>query len=215
MSIFSSSAEALRAKKLGDTVVKALESRHFEPYYCDNREQAKSLVMSLIPEGASVSFGGSATIDQIGIIPSLKEGNFRVIDRNSVPAEERENAMREAFFADYYLSSSNAVTEDGMLFNIDGNGNRVAAMTYGPKNVIVVVGINKIVKDIDAAVSRARNLAAPTNAQRFEISTPCKINGSCADCRSKDSICAYMVTTRLCRPAKKIKVIIVGESLGF
>ena len=213
--MFSSSAEALRAKKLGDTVVKALESRHFEPYYCDDREQAKALVMSLIPEGASVSFGGSATIDQIGIIPSLKEGNFRVIDRNSVPAEERERVMRDAFFADYYLSSSNAVTEDGMLFNIDGNGNRVAAMTYGPKNVIVVVGINKIVKDIDAAVSRARNLAAPTNAQRFEISTPCKISGSCADCKSKDSICAYMVTTILCRPAKKIKVIIVGESLGF
>ena len=211
----ATSPEKIRAKKIGESVVRALNSRFFEAYYCDNSKDAKDLAISLIPDGASVGFGGSVTVSQIGLLDELRSGSYDLIDRDSVPASERGALMRKALTADVFLTSSNAITEDGQLFNIDGNGNRVAAMIYGPESVIVIAGINKIVKDLDSAVSRARNFAAPTNAQRFDIETPCKKTGSCADCKSKDSICAYMVTTRLCRPAKKIKVIIVGENLGF
>ncbi len=209
------SPEKSRAKKLGDSVVSALNSRFFDAYYCDNAEEAKALALSLIPNGASIGFGGSVTISQIGLLDELRNGSYNLIDRDSVPPSERGALMRKALTSDVFLTSSNAITEDGQLFNIDGNGNRVAAMIYGPESVIVIAGINKVVKDVNAAMSRARNLAAPTNAQRFDIETPCKKTGACADCKSKDSICAYMVTTRICRPAKKIKVIIVGENLGF
>ncbi len=208
-------AEATRNKKLGERVVKALNDRHFDAYYCENAEDAKALVLSLIPEGSSIAWGGSATLSQIGLIDAVKNGSYTLFDRDAVPVEERQNMMRQAFFSDFYLASSNAITEDGQLFNIDGTGNRVAAMIYGPKNVILVAGINKVVKSEQDAVARARNYAAPINTQRFDIDTPCKITGSCANCKSKDSICAYMVATRICRPAKKIKVILVGEHLGF
>ena len=208
-------AEATRNKKLGERVVKALNDRHFDAYYCESSEDAKALALSLIPEGSSIAWGGSATLSQVGLIDALKNGSYTLLDRDTVPAEERQDMMRRAFFSDFYLASSNAITEDGQLFNIDGTGNRVAAMIFGPKNVIIIAGINKIVKSEQDAVARARNHAAPINSQRFDIDTPCKITGSCANCKSKDSICAYMVATRICRPAKKIKVILVGEHLGF
>ncbi len=210
-----SSPEKIRAKKLGESVVRSLNSRFFDAYYCDNSSEAKALALSLIPDGASIGFGGSASISQIGLLDALRAGDYNLIDRDSVPPSERGALMRKALTADVFLTSTNALTEDGQLFNIDGNGNRVAAMIYGPESVIVIAGINKVVKDVDTAISRARNLAAPTNAQRFDIDTPCNKTGACADCKSTDCICAYMVTTRICRPAKKIKVIIVGENLGF
>lgn len=209
------SPEYIRNKKLGESVVKALNDRFFEAYYCENSNDAKALALSLIPKEATVSWGGSATLSQIGLIDAIKNGNYTAFDRDAVPPQEKQDMMRKAFFSDFFLTSSNAVTEDGQLLNVDGNGNRVAAMTFGPKNVIVVVGINKIVKTIDDAMARARNYAAPINAQRFDINTPCQVTGTCANCKSKDTICSYIVTTRVCRPAKKIKVIIVGEHLGF
>ena len=209
------SPEGIRNQKLGERVVKSLNDRFFEAYYCENSSEAKALALSLIPEGSTVAWGGSATLSEIGLIDAVKCGNYNLLDRDAVPPQERQDMMRKAFFSDFYLMSSNAITEDGQLFNIDGTGNRVAAMTFGPKNVVVIAGINKIVKSIDDAVSRARNCAAPINTQRFDIDTPCKVTGACANCKSKDTICAYMVTTRICRPANKIKVIIVGEHLGF
>ena len=209
------SAETIRNKKLGESVVKALNSRFFDAHYCDTADDAKELALSMIPSEATVSWGGSATLSQIGLIDALRNGNFKLIDRDIAPPERKKELMRQALLSDVFLTSSNAITEDGQLFNIDGNGNRVAAMTFGPDSVIVVAGINKVVKDVECAVARARNHAAPINTQRFDLDTPCKITGECANCKSKDSICAYMVTTRICRPAKKIKVIIVGENLGF
>lgn len=209
-------AEVMRNQKLGPRVVQALEKRHFKAYYCETAQEAKDKVLSLIPEGDTVAWGGSMTLEQIGVVEELRSGKYTVIDRDTAATpEERVSLMRQALLADTYLASTNAMSEDGQLVNIDGNGNRVAAMIYGPKNVILVVGINKVVKTLEDAWARARNLAAPVNTQRFGLETPCSITGSCADCTSPDCICAYISTIRISRPAGKIKVVLVGENLGF
>lgn len=145
----------------------------------------------------------------------LKEGNYRLWDREAVPPEQKQEFYRQAFYADFYLMSANAVSVTGEIVNIDGTGNRVAALAYGPKNIIVLAGINKITYTLTDAVSRARQQAAPLNTQRFELSTPCRQTGVCADCTCPDSICAQLLITRLCRPKGRIKVILAGEPLGF
>ena len=192
-----------RYDKLGPHIVTALKKRYFDAYYCKTRNEALQQILDLIPQNHVVSWGGSETL--------------KVIDRDLAKTpEERTEIMRQALLCDTFLMSSNAISEDGQLFNIDGNGNRVAAMIFGPKNVIVVAGMNKIVKNIDDAIQRTRTVASPAVVQRFQdVNTPCYINGSCIDCTSPESICAYMVTTRISRPAKKIKVILVGENLGL
>lgn len=204
-----------RFDKLGPKVAEALNRRHFAACYCPTAEETVQKVLSLIPDGDTVAWGGSETLAQLGIIEKVK-ATHPVIDRDSAATQaERVERMRQALLADTFLMSSNAVTQDGQLFNIDGNGNRVAALIYGPKNVIVVAGMNKVVPTIEDAIARARSIAAPVNAQRFPIQTPCNSTGSCADCLNENSICAYMVRTRICRPAGKIKVVLVGEELGF
>lgn len=203
-----------RNKALGQSVIKALKSRHFDAYYADTSDDAVRLALGLINEGESVSWGGSMTIRDMGLTKAIIDsGKYTVLDRDN--AKAGEDIARMAFSCDTYLMSANALTEDGVLVNMDGNGNRAAALIFGPKSVIVLVGVNKIVRDTDAAVSRTRNTAAPINAARFNISTPCKQTGVCADCKCEDSICANLVITRLCRPAGRIKVIIVGEELGY
>lgn len=203
-----------RNKALGESVIKALKSRHFDAYYADTSDDAVRLALELINEGESVSWGGSMTIRDMGLTKAIIDsGEYTVLDRDN--AKDGEDIARMAFSCDTYLMSANALTEDGVLVNMDGNGNRAAALIFGPKSVIVLVGVNKIVRDTDAAVSRTRNTAAPINAARFNISTPCKQTGVCADCKCEDSICANLVITRLCRPAGRIKVIIVGEELGY
>ena len=201
--------------KLGAKVVENLKRRHFDAYYCQTADEARSLILSLIPKEDVVSWGGSETITQLGILEQIKKTN-PVIDRDTASSpKERAELMRKALLCDTFLMSSNAISEDGQLFNIDGNGNRVAALVYGPKSVIVAAGMNKIAKTTDDAWSRARNLAAPINAQRFKLDTPCSFTGSCADCLSAGSICASMLRTRICRPAGRIKVVLIGEVLGF
>ncbi|MCI8661117.1 MAG: lactate utilization protein [Lachnospiraceae bacterium] len=204
-----------RFDKLGPRVVEALKHRHFEAFYCPTGQEAAKKVLSLIPAKDIVSWGGSATLNQLGIIEKVKETN-QVIDRaDAATPEEGQELMRKALLCDTYLMSTNAISEDGQLYNIDGNGNRVAALIYGPKSVIVVAGMNKVTKTIEDAQIRARSIAAPVNAQRFQNDNPCTITGTCADCLRKTSICASMVRTRICRPAGKIKVVLVGEELGF
>ncbi len=209
------SFEAMRYDKLGPKVVENLKKRFFDAYYCQTGEEAKELVLSLIPKEDVVGWGGSVTVASLGILDAVKKTN-PVIDRDTASTDaERLEMMRKALLSDTFLMSSNAISEDGQLFNIDGNGNRVAALVFGPKSVIVVAGMNKVVKTVEDAESRARNIAAPTNAQRFPITTPCMANGSCADCLSPTSICASMLRTRISKPAGKIKVVLVGENLGF
>lgn len=208
--------KAKRNKLLAEKVIKGLQSRNMEGYYVKNKEEALKKVFSLIPRGSSIGWGGSASVDEIGFKVVAKTGEYVVFDRDKGknPIEKKQIEL-QTFGCDYYLCSSNAITEDGILVNIDGNSNRVAAIAYGPTHVIMVVGMNKVAKDLDAAICRARNEAAPINAQRFELDTPCRKNGSCADCMSKDTICCQFLVTRFSRHEGRIKVILVGEDLGF
>lgn len=203
--------------KAGPRVVEALERHRFEAYYCATAAEAAEKVMELIPEDHVVSWGGTVTMEELGIMARLRAGERKVIDRDTAKTpEERNELMRQALLCDTFLMSSNAVSKDGQLVNVDGNGNRVAALCYGPKSVIVVVGMNKITADLETAVARARNVAAPINAQRFlNKSTPCMTTGQCANCSHPECICNQVVITRNCAPAGRIKVVVVGEHLGF
>lgn len=205
----------LRNEKLGAKVVKTMESRHFEAYYCGTREDALKKALELIPEGSVVAWGGSVTMNEIGLSEALHNGKYQLIDRDAAPPEEKRKLMRQGLLADYFISGANAVSEDGEIVNIDGNGNRVGTIVYGPDHVVIIAGMNKVVKTLEDAVKRARTIAAPINKQRFGGTTPCVKTGSCGDCKAEDCICCQILVTRVCRPAGRIKVILVGEELGF
>ena len=202
-----------RNEKLARKVISGLESRNMSGYYAANKEEALKKALELIPEGASVTMGGAMSAYEIGLVDAVKKGNYNFIDRYA--AEDMEAAMREAYHTDVYLASVNAITEDGILVNIDGNSNRVSAIAYGPKKVVFIVGMNKVCSDVDGAMKRARNVAAPINAQRFPIHTPCKETGSCMGCKSPETICCNFMITRFSRHAGRFHVILVNDSLGY
>lgn len=207
---------AARNRKAGEKVCANLKNRGFDAYYCETSADALQQALALIPEGKVVSWGGCKSAEEIGLIDAVKTGNYQVLDRGAAKTpEERAAIMKQALTCDVFLAGTNAITEDGELVNIDGNGNRVAAMTYGPDSVIVIAGMNKLTRTVMDAANRARTEAAPVNAQRFDIKTPCKADGICHDCNSPDCICSYIVRTRRCKPVGRIKVILVGEVLGF
>lgn len=206
----------MRNGLLAEKIIKGLESRNMEGFYAETKEEALKTALELIPEGSSIGWGGSVSVDAIGLKDAVCSGNYRIHDRNAAGTEEEKRQIElEVLGSDFLLCSSNAITEDGILVNIDGRGNRVAGIVYGPRNVIMVVGMNKVVKTLEDAWSRARNEAAPINAQRFPIQTPCKKTGSCADCKSPDTICCQFLVTRFSKVPKRIKVILVNEELGF
>ena len=203
-------------KKRGEILVKNLRSRHFDAWYCDTGEEALQKALELIPEGASVGWGGAMSAEQIGLMDAVNNGPYRAIDRSKCATpEEREQAMNDCLFADFFLSGANALSITGEMVNIDGTGNRVAAIIYGPKNVLVIAGMNKVTDSLRDAVVRARTVASPMNKQRFPNQTPCEVTGTCADCKSEGCICNQIVITRHCRPAGRIKFVLVGEDLGF
>lgn len=206
-----------RNERLGAKMVKAMQRRHFDAYYCATASEAKAKVNELIPDGASVTWGGTMTVRDMDIPKMLQErGTLKVWDRDKVETpEEKQEMYLRAFQADYYLSSANAITEDGVIVNIDGNGNRVAAITWGPQHVIFVVGMNKVAQDLEAALKRARSTAAPINAARFDIQTPCQLDGQCHNCNSPQSICNYIHFLRNSSKPGRIIVILVGENLGY
>lgn len=208
--------EKKRNQLLSDKIIKGLESRNMNGYFAETKEEALQKALELIPEGASIAWGGSMSIQEIGLKQAVIDGNYVVYNRDlcTTPEEKRDIELK-TFGADYFLCSSNAISEDGILVNIDGNANRVAAIAYGPLHVIMIVGMNKVAKDEEAAMVRARNVAAPINTQRFPLTLPCKVNGSCANCKSKDTICCQFLTTRYSRHAGRIHVILVNENLGF
>ena len=202
--------------KAGPKVAEALNKRYFEAYYCSDRAAALEKILELIPQDHVVSWGGAATVDELGVKEALRQRGQAVIDRETAKdAQERQQMLKQALTCDTFLMGSNAISADGQLVNIDGTGNRVAALCFGPTQVVVVAGMNKVAGDLDGAMRRAREVAAPMNAQRFPLKTPCVANGLCGDCKGPDSICAQIVTTRLCKPAGRIKVVLVGENLGF
>ena len=198
---------------LAQKVISGLESRNMHGYYAANRKEALRQALALIPEGSSVSMGGAMSAHEIGLVAALKAGNYNFIDRDAVP--DKRAAMLAAYDADVFLSSANAMTDDGILVNIDGNSNRVSAIAQGPRMVLFIVGMNKVCDDLDGAMKRARNVAAPINAQRFGLSTPCAKTGACMDCKSPDTICCQFLITRFSRHKDRIHVILVNENLGF
>ena len=198
---------------LAQTVIKGLESRNIKGFYAKDRDEALKIALELIPEGSSVTMGGSVSAAEIGLVDAVKKGNYNFIDRNEAP--DPRKAALAAYDVDFFLASCNAMTEDGVLVNIDGNANRVSAIAFGPRKVLFIVGMNKVCKDVDAAMKRARNIAAPVNAQRFGLNTPCSKTGSCMDCKSPDTICCEFLITRYSRHADRMYVILVNDFLGF
>lgn len=198
------------------TIIKNLEKRHMKGFYCTSKEEAVKLVLSLIPEKSSIAWGGSESIKEIGLIHALYTANtYTLYDRAKVSPDQVDSTLRQAYFADFYLMSSNAITLDGELVNIDGTGNRVSALTFGPKEVIMVVGMNKVTKTLEAAIDRIQNIASPQNALRLNRKTPCGITGVCGNCLTPDCMCMHTVITRNSRIDERIKVILVGENLGY
>ncbi|MCR5402398.1 MAG: lactate utilization protein [Butyrivibrio sp.] len=202
-----------RNELLAQKVINGLESRNMKGYYAKDKEEACKKALEIIEEGSSVTMGGAMSAHEIGLVDALKSGNYNFIDRDV--AEDKRAAMLSAYDADYFLTSANAITEDGIMINIDGNSNRVSAIAQGPRHVIAIVGMNKVCPDVDSAMKRARNVAAPINAQRFGLSTPCAKTGACMDCKSPDTICCQFLMTRYSRHAGRIHVIMVNDSLGF
>ena len=205
-----------RNERLAQTIIKNLQRRHIEGFYCPTAEEAVKKVSELIADGSSVTWGGTMTVRDLGIPEVLKKrGTLEVLDRDLVETKEEKQAMYlRAFSADVYLSSANAISEDGVIVNIDGNGNRVAAITWGPKKVIFVIGLNKVAQTVEAALARARSTASPINAARFDIKTPCQIDGVFHNCNSPESICNYVHFLRN-SPQGRHKVVLVGENLGY
>ena len=201
-----------RNELLAQKVIKGLESRNMTGYYAASKEEALKKALELIPEGSTVTMGGAMSAVEIGLVDAVVNGNYTFLDR--MAADPRESLLA-GYDADVFLTSANAMTDDGVLVNIDGNANRVSYIANGPKKVLVIVSLNKVCSDIDHAMKRARNVAATTNAQRFEVKTPCKQTGTCANCKSPDTICCQFLITRFSRHAGRIQVILVNDVLGF
>ncbi len=201
-----------RNELLAQTVIKGLQSRNMAGYYAADKKEALQKALELIPEGSSVAMGGCMTAHEIGLIPALQEGNYHYIDRDQM---EPRASLMASYDADFFLTSANAMTDDGILVNIDGNANRVSCIAQGPRKVIVLAGMNKVCSDLDSAMKRARSVAAPSNAQRFQINTPCRKTGRCFDCKTPDTICCQFLITRYSKHRDRIHVILINEELGF
>lgn len=197
-------------------LVNSLEKRWIKGYYAETKEDALKIALELIPEGSSIGYGGSMTLDEIGLKTALDNEHYNLIRRElaKTPEETREKYI-EIYGSDVYITSANAVSEDGIIVNIDGTGNRVSAISYGPRKVIFIVGVNKITKDFESAMHRARNVAAPTNCARFDLDTPCQTLGSCANCLNPKTICSEFLVTRCNKQPDRMHVIVVNDELGY
>jgi L-lactate utilization protein LutB len=205
-----------RNELLAQKVIKGLESRNMTGYYAATKEEALKIALEIIPKHATVTMGGAMSAREIGLVDAVKTDEYHFIEReNAKTAEEKRAAMLEGYDADYFLCGANAITEDGVMVNIDGNSNRVSFICQGPKHVLCIVGMNKVCVDVDAAMKRARNVAAPINAQRFGLNTPCAKTGSCMNCKSPDTICCQFLITRYSKHPGRIHVILVNDNLGF
>ncbi len=203
-------------ENVANTIIKNMEKRQIEGYYCPDSASALKKALELIPKGSSIGWGGSMTLTETGLMDAIQNGDYKIINRELAKTpEEQRKVYGEICCSDYFLMSTNAITLDGELINIDGRGNRVSFLCYGPQNVLILTGINKIVTDIDAGLKRARDIAAPPNTVRLNRKTPCAITGKCENCYSPDCICGQFVVTRRSIMPNRIKVIIIGEELGY
>ena len=209
-------AKEIATQNLANTIIENMKKKNLEGYYCKTSADAVEKALSLMPEGSSLTWGGSVTLTECGLMNAIREKNYELIDRMTAKTPEEARALYgKQVMADYFLMSSNAVTIGGELVNIDGNSNRVACLCCGPKNVIVIAGMNKVVSTIEDGVRRVRNFAAPPNTVRLNRNTPCAKTGKCGDCYSPDCVCSQIVITRRSSIPNRIKVILVGEELGF
>lgn len=210
------SPKKIANQNLANTIIKNMAKKNMEGYYCATSAEAVDKALSLMPEGASVTWGGSMTLTECGLMDALKTANYELIDRDTAKTPEDSRLMyAKQVMADYYLMSSNAITIDGELVNIDGRANRVSCLCWGPQNVIIIAGMNKVCSDVESAVQRVRNFAAPPNCVRLNRNTPCTQTGKCGDCYSPDCICSQVLITRRSSTPNRIKVILVGEELGY
>lgn len=207
----------LAYKTLGNTMIKNFKKRNIDAYYCETSADAVSLAMDFMAKGGTVGMGGTETIKETGLLDAVKSAeHLTFIDRSLAKSPEETRAIYlETMGCNYYLMSSNAVTVAGELINIDGNGNRIACLAYGPEHIIMLVGMNKVTENVEAGIERIGIYAAPANAKRLGTNTPCAATGHCGDCHSEDCMCAHTIITRHSRHAGRIKVILIGEELGF
>ncbi|MCI1958540.1 MAG: lactate utilization protein [Clostridia bacterium] len=207
----------MRNELMAQKLIKNFERRNMEAYYCPTKEEVLAKAKELVPEGSSITWGGSVTIRDIGLTKMFDDGNYKALDRDKVKnPEEYQSILRKAFELDWYLTSANAITEDGLIVNIDGLGNRVAAITFGPKNVLFVVSLDKLAKDAESAVKRVRTIAAPINAARFDnMKTPCKVDGLCHNCNAPGCICNFVHIVRNSGIKNRIKIILMDDNYGF
>jgi hypothetical protein len=203
-------------ENLADTLIEKFNMRGIEGYYVDNKEEALGMVKRFLTPGCSIGWGGSETLKEIGLFEYLERSDYELIDRSQAKTpEEKREIYAKTVMADFYFMSSNAITLNGELVNIDGNGNRAACLIHGPKNVVIVAGMNKIATDVEAAIERVRNFASPPNAVRLGTKTPCAEYGRCGNCLQDDCLCCQVVVTRRSRQLNRIKVVLVGEELGY
>lgn len=202
--------------KACDGIIANLKKRNMEGYFYEDSASCVRAILDMIPDGSSISWGGSASVQESGMMDALKNGNYELIDRSlaKTPEEQREIYGRTVM-SDYYFMSTNAITYEGELVNIDGNGNRVACLIHGPRHVIIIAGMNKITTTLEGAFERARTMACPPNAVRLDKKTPCATTGKCGDCLSPDCFCNQIVVTRRSGHTGRIKVFLVAEDLGF
>lgn len=210
------SPKEIAKQNLANTIIKNMAKKNMEGYYCATSAEAVEKALSLMPEGSSITWGGSMSVIECGLMDAIHEKNYELIDRDTAktPEEAREMYAKQVM-ADYYLMSTNAITMNGELVNIDGRANRVSCLCWGPQNVIIIAGMNKVAADVESAIKRVRNIAAPSNTVRLNRNTPCVQTGKCEDCYSPDCICSQVLVTRRSNTPNRIKVILVGEELGY
>lgn len=209
---FKNQSYELMAKRIIDN----LQKRNMEGFYCKNSKEAVDLVLSIMEKGAIVAWGGSESLKEIGLFEAMENGDYELIDRlKAQTPEERREVFARTVMSDYFLMSTNAITLNGELVNIDGNGNRLAALIHGPSHVIIVAGMNKVTADIETAYKRVKTNACPPNAVRLDRNVPCGKTGVCGDCLSPDCFCNQIVVTRRSGHPGRIKVVLVGEELGY
>ena len=211
-----SSIAYVKEKKI-ERVIDALNKNNMNGYIVNSKEELIDKIIEIVKEGSKVACGGSMTLFETGVIEHLRSGRYDFLDRykEGLNGEEIKNIFRQSFFSDAYFASSNAITENGEIYNVDGNGNRVAAILYGPDKVIIVAGINKIVKDLDEAIKRNRAVSAPANAKRLNKATPCTRVGYCMDCKSPDRVCREYTVIKSQGNKERIHVIFLNEELGY
>lgn len=215
-------------RKIIEKTIENLKKNNMQAYFCENSEEAQALVKTLIKKGETISSGGSQTLKETGIMDIIKSGDYNYLDRavEGYTREDVEKVYRKTYSCDTYFASSNAVTESGYLYNVDGNSNRVSAILYGPKSVILVCGVNKIVKNIDEAVERVKTKAAPPNTVRLSCNTYCAEKGHCLSldnnskeicdgCHSDGRICCNFVISAQQRHKDRIKVIFINDKFGY